>query len=71
MKISSTPGVVEVRKYRMFQTTHRSGVAMFTIHIPEGKDIELMVREHIGRYITDWDKDVKWEYLVEFERVAL
>jgi hypothetical protein len=41
---------------------------MFTIHITGGEDIEIAVREHIGRCITDWDKGVKWECFVEFER---
>jgi hypothetical protein len=41
---------------------------MFTIRITGGEEIEKTVREHIGRCITDWDKDVKWEVFVEFER---
>jgi hypothetical protein len=52
----------------MFQTTHRSGVAMFTIHVTGGEDIELAIREYIRRCIVDWDKEVKWECFVDFER---
>jgi hypothetical protein len=52
----------------MYQTTHRSGIAMFTIRISGAEEIEVAIREHIGRCITDWDKLVKWEYYVEFHR---
>jgi len=67
-KISSSSAIASVEKYRFFKTTHRSGIAMFTIHAYGGEDVEVLVREHIARCITDWDKGVKWEYYVDFRR---
>ncbi len=61
-------GVMGVEKHRMYRTTHQSGVAMFTIHIIGGEETEFAIREHIGRCITDWDKQVEWECFVEFHR---
>jgi hypothetical protein len=65
-KISSSSAITSIDKYRLFRTTHRSGIATFTIHVHGGEDDEVAVREYIGRCITDWDKDVKWEYYVDF-----
>jgi hypothetical protein len=65
-KISASSAVTSIDKYRLFRTTHRSGIATFTIHVHGGEDDEVAVREHIGRCITDWDKGIKWEYYVDF-----
>jgi hypothetical protein len=65
-KISASSVITSIDKYRLFRTTHRSGIATFTIHVHGVEDDEVAVREHIGRCITDWDKGVKWEYYVDF-----
>jgi hypothetical protein len=59
---------VGVEKHRMFRITQRSGVALFTIRLVGGEEVEMSIREQIGRCIADWDKEVKWEYFVQFER---
>ena len=66
--ISRLAGVIGVEDQRLYKTTHRSGVAMFVIRITGGEEIEVTIREHIGRCITDWDNQVRWEYYVEFRR---
>jgi len=55
-------------EFRMFQATPRYGVAMLTIRISGAEEAEKLIREHIGRCITDWDKMVTWEYFVDFKR---
>ena len=67
-EISSAKGIIEVEKHRMFKPTHRYGVALFIVRIAGGEDMEFTIREHIKRCITDWDKQVKWDYYVEFHR---
>lgn len=57
-----------MEKYSVFLTTHRSGVAMFTIRAGSGEDIETRIRERIGRCLGEWDAQIKWDYFVEFER---
>jgi len=61
-------GIIGVEQHRIYQTTYQSGVAMFTIRIMGGEEIELSIREHIGHCITDWDKQGEWEYYVKFHR---
>jgi hypothetical protein len=58
----------------IFQTTHRSGLAMFTLRItgdggePITDELETMIRERIARCLADWDRDIQWEYFVDFKR---
>jgi hypothetical protein len=41
---------------------------MFTIRAGGGEDVETRIRERIGRCLSEWDAQVKWDYFVEFER---
>ena len=41
---------------------------MFTIRLAGEEAAETNAREHIARCIADWDKTVKWESFVEFDR---
>jgi hypothetical protein len=41
---------------------------MFTIRAGSGEEAEVRIRERIGRCLSEWDGQAKWEYFVEFER---
>jgi hypothetical protein len=47
---------------------------MFTLRItgegggPITDELETTIRERIARCLADWDRDIQWEYFMDFKR---
>ena len=47
---------------------------MFTLRLtgengsPITDELETAIKERIGRCLADWDRDIHWEYFVDFKR---
>ena len=69
--MGSISEITEITKYNIFQTTHSTGLAIFTLRIAEelSEQTQQSVKERISRSLSEWTQQaVKWELYVEFTR---